>query len=916
MNEEKAKELISRFQKRFYIKGKYYSMDYGSRFNPTKDPKTNKIKYKRSPGDINPFWFCNHQPNHRTYDLHITKTLDTMPVENRGNEEFYKSQLEEHKKDNEVDIGIILPPCDLNGDSETKGMACWGAFDEDVYKKPEHLKRIVKQIYDEKLPLAPCFSKSGGLHVYVFFKELVSGDSVVKTLEHFKKKLKATAKEINPKQTKPTWDKKKKRWSPGNGILIPYRSSILVKYVPPKKGSIYACGVEYSFLKPDNGWIQNENMETGSLEDFLNYSDTIELDQGFFESLPLDLPKVDTKEEKTTEENKKEEEETTEEKINFEEPNARPLSEKNPLFKIIQNIKKKKDHHKGGTFDNHVVDFVYGAVESKLSDKHILEHLEKVKKFSDKAKEDNYFKDKINNCRDKYDKADPGPLREGYMEDTIYILNAKTKKYYNKKTRRAYDKESYNVKFADIFPKKIEPTDFFKDHPKKQLAEEETYRPDLHKENDPLMKGADELFYLNSYKPGKIKPIKPETEGDIKPWNDLLEHVVPIKKEREFLLDWLAHIVQNPWVKNKVIILIYSKKQRFGKGSIFDTMTDILGETNAEPTDVKGVLDKGVTFAEKQLILVDECKSTGEYTEKRNLVNDLKKVATETRIQQRRLYVDYQIIETQTCYLVFTNESDALQMDKEDERYMVIKNENNRLDNKFYKAYHKWRRDKGSSYVFYMLKTRDISKFNPNEPAPHTKAKAEMQEETGHPLTLKLKEMLEEGRYPLTLDTKVISTFELSEYIAKYHRGKHVKSAQDKKQMKRSLIEIGGKDLGQVYHKTLNWKPTLVIIRDHDNLNNMTNTKICNEIWKPISSHTSPGEKHEDIATDNFNKNQMNGAEVFEKRFETNCWACGSSIDTNSNEKCPECNFAIKCDCGKCACDNPKSKVKKKGIYA
>ena len=81
-------------------------------------------------------------------------------------------------------------------------------------------------------------------------------------------------------------------------------------------------------------------------------------------------------------------------------------------------------------------------------------------------------------------------------------------------------------------------------------------------------------------------------------------------------------------------------------------------------------------YAEKQFILIDECKSVGGWGEKSNLVNDLKKVATETRIQQRRLYTDYQIIETQTCYIVFTNEPDALNMDKEDERYMVIKNEN------------------------------------------------------------------------------------------------------------------------------------------------------------------------------------------------------------------------------------------------
>ena len=219
MTREEVNNLVKRYAKRFKKDKNYYAMDYGTRFNPTRDPKTNKIKYKKSPGEkFPPFWFCPYKVNDHTYESHITKTIDVNPVEHFRNEDFYKSQIEERKKDNEVDMGIILPPCDLDGDSKTKGMANWGAFDEDKYKSPEHLKRIVKQIYDEKLPLAPCFSKSGGLHVYIFFKELVSGDSVVGALEYFKKKLKATGKEINPKQTKPTWDKKKNRWSPGNGI--------------------------------------------------------------------------------------------------------------------------------------------------------------------------------------------------------------------------------------------------------------------------------------------------------------------------------------------------------------------------------------------------------------------------------------------------------------------------------------------------------------------------------------------------------------------------------------------------------------------------------------------------------------------------------------------------------------------------
>ena len=255
-------------------------------------------------------------------------------------------------------------------------------------------------------------------------------------------------------------------------------------------------------------------------------------------------------------------------------------------------------------------------------------------------------------------------------------------------------------------------------------------------------------------------------------------------------------------------------------------------------------------------------------------------------------------------------------MDKQDQRFMVIKNESARLDKKFYKDYHQWRKDKGASYVFYMLKTRDLSKFDPNEIAPSTKAKEEMQEETGHPLSLKLKEMLEEGRYPLTLDTKIISSTELKEYISKHHKGRHVQYVNDPKQLKRSLIDIGAIELGQVLHKQHNWKPSLWIIRDHEEMQKHTKSKLCNEIWKPIQNYVSPSEKHEEDATDNFMKNQTNGANAFENKFyETVCWACKKQIDTETGEKCIECNFAIKCSCGTCVCDKVPSKVQKLPQY-
>ena len=47
--------------------------------------------------------------------------------------------------------------------------------------------------------------------------------------------------------------------------------------------------------------------------------------------------------------------------------------------------------------------------------------------------------------------------------------------------------------------------------------------------------------------------------------------------------------------------MVYSEDWQIGKGTLFDTMVDILGEENAEPGNVKSILDKGVTFSEKTI---------------------------------------------------------------------------------------------------------------------------------------------------------------------------------------------------------------------------------------------------------------------------------------------------------------------------
>ena len=49
-----------------------------------------------------------------------------------------------------------------------------------------------------------------------------------------------------------------------------------------------------------------------------------------------------------------------------------------------------------------------------------------------------------------------------------------------------------------------------------------------------------------------------------------------------------------------------------------------------------------------------------------------------------------------------------------------------------------------------------------------------------------------------------------------------------------------------------------------------------------------------------------------DKEYDTNCWSCKKAITQTHENTCNECNYAIKCKCGQCACDKPGNEFMKK----
>ena len=90
----------------------------------------------------------------------------------------------------------------------------WGAIDIDVYDLD--LEEFSKSLGSS--PIIPCRTKSGGLHLYVFFKEAILAKSVVPKLREIATLLGHASAEIFPKQIKIISE----RGDVGNWINMPY----------------------------------------------------------------------------------------------------------------------------------------------------------------------------------------------------------------------------------------------------------------------------------------------------------------------------------------------------------------------------------------------------------------------------------------------------------------------------------------------------------------------------------------------------------------------------------------------------------------------------------------------------------------------------------------------------------------------
>lgn len=193
-------------------------------------------------------------------------------------------------------------------------------------------------------------------------------------------------------------------------------------------------------------------------------------------------------------------------------------------------------------------------------------------------------------------------------------------------------------------------------------------------------------------------------------------------------LDWLAHIEQNPGVLPHSGWVHVSPMQGTGRNWLASVLCRLWRGFVAPNFDLAGTLNSGFNgrLSHKLLAVVDEIDEGGSDAKWENSQALKSLVTTDTRAINPKY--GHQRLEWNACrWLIFSNHTSALPLTEKDRRFNVVHNERAPMPEGYYgKLYATLKDASFIEAVAWMLKTRNISGFNPGAHAVMSEAKRDM----------------------------------------------------------------------------------------------------------------------------------------------------------------------------------------------
>ena len=291
------------------------------------------------------------------------------------------------------------------------------------------------------------------------------------------------------------------------------------------------------------------------------------------------------------------------------------------------------------------------------------------------------------------------------------------------------------------------------------------------------------LGELNTYQGFAIEP----QAGDVTPFLELTQHLVPDDQNRAYLMKFLAFKIQNPGMPYKVALVLWSLGQGVGKNLAIETWASLFHVKHHIVVGQEIFSDQFTDWQHSKLIVIaDEVSSTGSRT-----VSDRLKgwvTATQNQINSKGLpkFSEENLI----SYVFLSNHQDAVHLEKYDRRFWVCQCTSERLSDEQVKRFNSWRQSGGQASLLRYLLDFDVSGFDPQRAAPMTESKESMIEDSWSDLERWVNTVLTADGVARLIGRELVTVTELCE-LYKLKSSREVSS----KAMNGAVLRCGAKRL-------------------------------------------------------------------------------------------------------------------------
>lgn len=213
---------------------------------------------------------------------------------------------------------------------------------------------------------------------------------------------------------------------------------------------------------------------------------------------------------------------------------------------------------------------------------------------------------------------------------------------------------------------------------------------------------------FNLYRPLAL-PDRIVTDEDVRPFLRLSGWVYPRAEDCTLMLDWGSFIAQNPGVKVQWAPVLFSRMQGVGKDTWLNVIKHgVVGEWNFAAIDSRRIESEfNADWMPSQVTLMTELPSSHRRSVYDGLKDYVSSGAGNLSVNPKGL-ARYSMPNIH-CWVFTTNKDDALQLETNDRRFVIVHAREERMPEDLAKEFYAWANAGGWELAGLWLKQRKIS---------------------------------------------------------------------------------------------------------------------------------------------------------------------------------------------------------------